>query len=238
MDAAGVDAALLVTSAIYGPDNSYPLEAAARHPDRFRVVGRADPDAADLEESLAGWRSSGLVGLRLIIGTDAERARFQAGGFDRLLRCCARRGLPVCVFPPGMLRELAPLAESLPELSIVIDHLGLRQPPLMDAESDPFARLPDLIQLARFHNVAVKLTAVPVLSRQPYPFADLWPHIHRVLDAFGPQRVMWGSDATRTAGLHTMEDAAGYIRDTTELSRRDKALVLGGALRHLFGWPR
>jgi hypothetical protein len=49
---------------------------------------------------------------------------------------------------------------------------------------------------------------------------------------------MWGSDATRTAGLHTMEEAAGYIRDTEELSKADKDLVLGGALRHLFGWRR
>jgi L-fuconolactonase len=238
MDAAGVDAALLVTSAVYGPDNSYPLEAAARHPNRFRVVGRADPDALDLEEALAQWKSRGLVGLRLIVGSDAERARVRAGGFDRLLRACARHGLPVCLFPPGILPELAPVAESLPELSMVIDHLGLAQPPLMDADADPFARLPDLIRLARFPNVAVKLTAAPVLSRQPYPFADLWPHIHRVLDAFGPERVMWGSDGTRTAGLHTMEQAAGYLRDTQELGMPDKALVMGAALRHLFGWPR
>lgn len=238
MDAAGVAAALLVTSAVYGSDNSYALEAVARHPDRFRVVGRADPDAADLEDALAGWRARGIVGLRLIIGSEAERSRFRSAGFHRLFRACAANRIPVCVFSPGILPELGPLAEWLPELSIVVDHLGLAQPPLMDADADPFGRLPDLIALARFPNISVKMTAAPVLAREPYPFADLWLHLHSVLHTFGVQRVMWGSDHTRTAALHTFEEAVGYVRDSGELSASDKAQVLGGTLRGVFDWPR
>jgi predicted TIM-barrel fold metal-dependent hydrolase len=236
MDRAGVDGALLVTSAVYGGDNSYPLEAAARHPDRFGVVGRVDPAAADLEETVAGWRERGLLGIRLIIGSDAERATLRSGGFDRLFRACSTHAVPICVFPPGILSELAPLAESLPGLSLVIDHLGLSQPPLMDAEADPFGRLPELLALARHPNVAVKLTALPVLSSEPFPFLDLWPHLHRVLAAFGPERVIWGSDATRTAGLHSYEEAVAYIRDSAELSAADKELILGASLRRIFDW--
>lgn len=238
MDAAGVAAALLVTSAVYGSDNSYALDAVSRHPDRFRAVGRADPDAADLEDVLGGWREQGLVGLRLVIGSEAERSKFRTGGFHRLLRACAASRLPVCVFPPGILSDLGSLAELLPEVSIVIDHLGLAQPPLMDLESDPFGRLPDLIALARFPNIFVKMTAVPVLAREPYPFADLWPHLHQVLQAFSADRVMWGSDATRTATLHTFEEALGYVRDSKELISAEKAQVLGGTLRRVFDWPR
>jgi predicted TIM-barrel fold metal-dependent hydrolase len=238
MDVAGVAAALLVTSAVYGSDNSYALEAVSRHPDRFRAIGRADPEAADLDEVLGAWRAKGLVGLRLIIGSEAERSKFRARGFHRLLRTCAASRLPVCVFPPGILAELGPLAESLPEVSIVIDHLGLAQPPLMDPESDPFGRLPDLIALAGLPNIFVKMTAVPVLANEPYPFADLWPRLHSVLDAFGPERVMWGSDATRTAALHTFEQAVDYVRESSELSSAEKAQVLGGTLRRVFDWPR
>ena len=236
MDRAGVDAALLVTSAVYGSDNSYPLEAAARHPDRFGVVGRVDPSAADLEVRVADWRKRGLLGIRLILGNEAERATLRGGGFDRLFRACAAHSVPICLFPPGILPELGPLAESLPELSLVIDHLGLSQPPLMDAEADPFGRLPELLALARYPNIAVKLTAAPILSGEPFPFLDLWPHVHRVLAAFGPQRVMWGSDATRTAARHSYEEAVAYIRNSSELGAVDKELILGANLRRIFDW--
>lgn len=237
MEGAGVDAALLVTSAVYGTDNSYALEAVTRHPARFGVVGRVDPTAPDLEHLVAECRARGLLGIRLVIGSEAERAAFRAGRFEGLFRLCALHRIPLCVFPPGLLPELHPLAAALPELPLVIDHLGLGQPPLMDAATDPFAQLPDLLALARHPNVSVKLTGAPVLSRQPYPFPDLWPHLHRVLDAFGPERVMWGSDATRTAPLVGYREALAYLRDSDQLSTAEKALVLGGSLQRIFGWP-
>ncbi len=237
MDATGVDAALLVTPAVYGADNSYTLEAAARHPDRFAVVGRTDPTAPDIEERMAGWRAQrGMLGLRLLIGSEQECAAFRAGGFDRVFAACARHGVPLCVFPPGILPELASVAAANPDLQLVIDHLGLSQPPLMQAETDRFGRLPELLDLARFPNVAVKLTAVPALSSRGFPFDDVWPALHRVIEAFGPRRLAWGSDHTRTASLHTYTEALAYLRDTGEVSAADKAELLGGTLRRLFGW--
>jgi L-fuconolactonase len=238
MDGAGVDAALLVTSAVYDDDNSYPLEAAAKHPQRFAVVGRLNPAAPALEQRVAGWRRAGLLGIRLIVGSDAEREAWRAGAYLPLLRACAEHAVPVCIFPPGMLTAVDQLAGALPGLTLVSDHLGLSQPPLMAADGDPFQRLPELLALARRPNVAVKLTAVPSLSRQAYPFADIWPSVRRVLAAFGPERVMWGSDNTRTAALHTYADALGYIRDSDELSAADRERILGGTLRRLFRWER
>jgi L-fuconolactonase len=239
MDTARVDAALLVTPAVYGADNSYTLEAAALHPDRFAVVGRVDAQALDIADTMATWRTQpGMLGIRLLIGSDAERAVFRAGKLTRVFAACERHQVPVCVFPPGILTELAPVAAAHPDLQLVIDHLGLSQPPLMPAEADPFGRLPELIGLARFSNVAVKLTAVPSLSHLDYPFEDVWPAVRRVLDAFGPGRVIWGSDHTRTAALHSYPQALDYIRDSADLSAAEKEAVLGGSLRRLFGWAR
>jgi predicted TIM-barrel fold metal-dependent hydrolase len=236
MDAAGVSAALLVTIAAYAPDNSYALEAASAHPDRFAVVGRVDAGAADIEDRVGGRRDAGMVGLRLIIASDAERRLFRAGGFDRLFAACARHGVPLCVYSPGILEELAKIATRHPRLWLVIDHLGLPQPPLMRPDPDPFERLPELLKLGRLPNVAVKVTGAPTLSRQAFPFADLWPHLHRLLARFGPERLMWGSDHTRTEALHTYEEAVAYLRDTAELSASDKELILGATLRRLFRW--
>jgi predicted TIM-barrel fold metal-dependent hydrolase len=237
MDATGVDGALLVTPAVYGADNTYTLEAAARHPGRFAVVGRVDPEAPDIEERLASWQEQpGMLGIRLLIGSEKERAAFRAGKLDRVFSAAARHAIPVCVFPPGILPELARVASAHPDLQLVIDHLGLSQPPLMQAEADPFGRLPELLELARLPNIAVKLTALPALSSRKFPFDDIWPALHRVLNAFGPRRLVWGSDHTRTASLHTYTEALTYLRDTNEVSSADKVQLLGGSLRRLFGW--
>jgi hypothetical protein len=56
-----------------------------------------------------------------------------------------------------------------------------------------------------------------------------------VCNAFGPERVMWGSDTTRT-GLDYGEELR-FIRDSDELSDADKELILGRALRQVFRWP-
>jgi L-fuconolactonase len=237
MDAAGVDAALLVTIAPYGADNSYALEAAANQPDRFAVVGRVDPGAADLEERIAGWRGAGMVGVRLIIASEAERAAFRGGGYDRLFGVCGEHALPLCVYPPGILSEIGEVAARHPMLPLVIDHLGLAQPPLMRPDPEPFQRLPELLALARLPNVAVKLTGMPALSREPPGFGDLAAPLLRILEAFTPGRVMWGSDATRTAVLHSYADAVAFVRDRVELDVETKAAVMGTTLRRVFGWP-
>jgi L-fuconolactonase len=238
MDATGVAAALLVTIAPYAPDNSYALEGAAAHPDRFAVVGRVDSTAPDLEERVGGWPEAGMVGARLIIGSEVERATFRAGGYDRLFACCAQARLPLCVYPPAVMPELAPVAERHPELPLVIDHLGLAQPPLMQADPDPFQRLPELLALARFANVSVKLTGFPTLSAQSFPFADLQKRLRRLLDAFGPERLLWGSDNTRTEALHPYRQAVDFIALNDGLSEAEKELILGGSLRRIFGWRR
>jgi L-fuconolactonase len=238
MDAAGVAAALLVTIAPYGPDNSYTQEAAAAYPDRFAVVGRVEASAPDLEERIAGWRGTGMVGVRLIVGSEVERESFRSGGHDRLLAACASAELPLCIYPPGILAQLLPVAQRHPALPLVIDHLGLAQPPLMRADAEPFERLPELLALARLPNVAVKLTGMPALSRERYPFADLREPLLRILDAFSPERVLWGSDATRTSALHSYSEAVAFIRESPYLGAGAKTAVLGGALRRIFRWPR
>ncbi|HET9154877.1 MAG TPA: amidohydrolase family protein, partial [Solirubrobacterales bacterium] len=79
----------------------------------------------------------------------------------------------------------------------------------------------------------VKCSGAAALSAEPYPFADLWPHLHALLEAFGLERVMWGSDATRTAPLHTYRDALNHFTETAELTAAEKEQLLGGTARKL-----
>src|SRR5439155_15181345 len=94
----------------------------------------------------------------------------------------------------GFLSEVARVAERHPGLRLLIDHQGRQR---SDRDAAGFANLPELLALARFPNVAVKATGAPSYSSEPYPFRNLHPFLRQIYDAFGPERMFWGTDITR-----------------------------------------
>jgi L-fuconolactonase len=237
MDSEGVHGALVVSPSIYGYDNSYSVAAWETHPDRFRVVGRVDSAAPDVEDLLAQWGADpAYVGLRVNLWAPAAVTRFAAGGDDRMLAAAGRSGLRVCVNAPGRFDLQERIARRFPELPLIIDHLGLFEIPMLDpGYGDTFAKLDGLLGLARFEQVAVKLTSLPLLSREPFPHDDVWPHLERVIAAFGPERLMWGSD--QTVFDHDYRETVDLIRATDRLDAADKRQILGASLRRVWGWP-
>ncbi|MGH6617465.1 amidohydrolase family protein [Sphingomonas sp.] len=237
MDRVGVDAALLVATSHYGWDNGYSIEAAHKAPDRFGVIGRIDPAAADVEERVAAWKADPAgIGLRILILSDQHRDQLASGYFDRLLVAAQVHAIPMTVFPAGYLPDMTNAVERFPDLQWVVDHLGIAQPPLMTPDPEPLQRLPELLALARYPNVAVKISAAPALSRETFPFIDLWPALHQLADAFGIDRLMWGSDWTRVESLFSYSEGLRYILESKELSEGDKEKILGGSLSQIFGW--
>jgi predicted TIM-barrel fold metal-dependent hydrolase len=235
MDAAGVDGALLVTTGRhYGFDNSYAQEVAAHYPDRFRVVARIDPAAPAIEELAADPL---VVGVRVLAMAPADRAVFESGGFDDAFAQAQAVGMPVAIYPVGTLPLVGDVARRYPELQLVVDHLGLVQRPVLPRGVDAFADLPQLLELAALPNVAVKLSGVATLSFEPFPFRDVWPHVHRVLEAFGPERVLWGSDGTRAEGIVTYAEGLRWLTEAGELSPDELERVLATTLRRIFNWP-
>jgi predicted TIM-barrel fold metal-dependent hydrolase len=237
MTAVGVGAAIIVTPSIYGYDNGYPLEIAAANPGRFGVVGRVDPLAADLDEQVRRWRRTPhALALRSVVTSDAHRREMREGVVEKLFAAAERQDVPVCVFWPRHAADLAPFVRAHPRLQFVVDHLGMAQPPLISIDGDMWAGFEHVLALASYPNVAMKLSGAPSMSRQAFPYRDLWPYLHRLIDAFGLERVMWGSDFTRVAELHTYEQAVAFIRDTDELSPSDKERVLSRTVRDVFRW--
>ena len=253
MNEVGVDGAILVTPRIYaleesqrnGFDDRYSLAAAARYPDRFRVVGRLGPFAPDIDDQVAAWKAEPYgVGLR-VTGNTTERLGADRAGMDAetrallhepFLNAVERYDVPLCVVCPNYLDlVIPPMAERHPELQIVLDHFGMWHELIPGV--DAFEGLPKLLKLARYPNVAVKLTGLPALSREGPPFRDLWPPLHQALDAFGPQRLMWGSDATRCAHLVGYDEMVRYFTETMEISAAEKELMLARVLRRIFRWP-
>jgi L-fuconolactonase len=237
MDAVGVSAGIIATPAIYGSDNGYLLEAAERHRGRFRVVGRVDADAPDVADQVARLAASPFaVGVRLITRTQAAAERLHAGGFEQLLRAAERHGLVVCVLSPGHAADILWLARKHPNLRVAVDHLGLAVPSAGGREADPFGDLPAVLGLVSCQNLVIKLTGAPALSSRTFPFTDLWPHLYKMIDVFGPGRLMWGSDWTRV-GNATFGEGVRYLDAIAGITPAERALIMGQTLRRVFSWP-
>jgi L-fuconolactonase len=239
MAAAGVEAAVLVQTVPQGYDNGFLLETAAAYRGTFAVVGVLDPFSLEVEEDVAAFRETPFaLGLRIVALSGQRLGWLRAGGYERLTAAAERVELPVFVYAPRNLDLVEALAERRPGIPIVLDHIGLPQPPILAPDEDPWTDFAHVLQLARLPNVALKCTALPTLSSSSYPFVDLWPFVHRLIQAYGSERLMWGTDITRDAIDHTYDEALGYVLETDELGPNEKAQLLGGTLRTLCGWDR
>jgi L-fuconolactonase len=102
--------------------------------------------------------------------------------------------------------------------------------------AEPWADLPLLLALAAYPNVRVKVSGACTLSRTGYPYEDIWEPVLRILDAFGLDRCMWGTDWTRTSGVLSYEQGVRPFTETTRLSEGDKAKLMGGTVERVYGW--
>jgi predicted TIM-barrel fold metal-dependent hydrolase len=96
--------------------------------------------------------------------------------------------------------------------------------------------LPSLLALAVHDNVAVKVSGACTLSREPFPYKDIWDALGRVFDAFGFNRCMWGTDWTRAINLLTYEQGVEAFRVTDRLSLSEKAALVGETLTKIYKW--
>ncbi|MDE3100611.1 MAG: amidohydrolase family protein [Chloroflexota bacterium] len=220
----------------------YPFSerAVELRPDRFAYLAKCDPLDPDLDDVIAdiAARPRQLC-LRVIPEPETgDLARFEAGGHDAVFRAVGRHDLPVFVWLPGRVRLLERYARDFPSVRFVIDHCGVALPRTGQPRLAGPQGLDDVLWMARYENVALKWCKAPRFSVEAYPFPDLMPHLCRVLDAFGRERVMWASDCTEVAGDHSWGEALGYVRDSPGLSADDKSWLLGRTARVLLRWPR
>jgi L-fuconolactonase len=123
-----------------------------------------------------------------------------------------------------------------PDTVIVIDHLRLLQPNVPPPLAEPWADLPKLLALVAYPNVRVKFSGACTLSRELYPYNDIWDPVLKIIDAFGIDRCMWGTDWTRTSGMLTYEQGVSPFRETGRLSDSDRAKLMGGTLEKVYNW--
>lgn len=233
MDAAGVARAVLVPPSWVGDDNTDCLAAARRYPDRFAVMGRFDPTAPEARSQVARWlEPPGLVGIRLTFHLPPWQAWLTDGSLDWFWAAAEQAGIPLMVFVPGNAPVLGPVAARHPRLRLILDHLALRGELKDDAA---FADLDQTLGLARYPNVAAKVSALPCSSSAPYPFPVLHQHIRRVHAAFGARRMLWGTDLSRLPCPY--RDAIRLFTEALDfLSADDREWIMGRAVAEWVGW--
>jgi predicted TIM-barrel fold metal-dependent hydrolase len=234
MPVAGVDRVVLVPPRIEGGRNDLSLEAAQRYPDRFAVMGKLDPTAPESREQLRGWRrQAGMLGLRFTL-KNALEFHLTQGHMDWLWPVAEQEEIPLYIaITQQRAQVIADIAARHPRLRLALDHLAIKSDKLKDA--DAFRELDNVLALARFPNVAVKLTALPCYTTQAYPYRGLHPYLRRVYDAFGPERMFWGSDLSRLRGSYR-ECVTMFTEEMPWLGSQDLEWIMGRALCEWLGW--
>ena len=198
------------------------------------VVGWADlgaPDAVASIEALAA--DPKLLGLRPMLQDledDAWILHPRAGaGLDAMERLGLRFDALV---KPRHLPHLARLIERRPELRVVIDHGA--KPDIAAGELGGWAD--QMRAIGRGSGAFCKLSGLVSEARPGWRAEDLKPYVDVLLDAFGSERLMWGSDwpvVNEAGGYEAWHAAAEAL--TASLSDGDRALIFGGTAAAFYG---
>jgi L-fuconolactonase len=229
LEAAGIASAVLVQAEDSGRDTELMLEAADRHPWIAGVVGWVRLE----EPPVAEEQLERLCGVRHLVHDDPRDDFLLLPTVRTSLRQLADRGIPFDV-PDAWPRHLAAtagLAGALPELRIVVDHLG--KPPFGGADWDRWRAT--LAQVASRPNTVAKVSGLQVPGRAFTP-GQVRPAWEVALELFGPERLMWGSDwpITVLAGGygHAWEVMSTLVG---ELSPDEQERILSGTARSVYG---
>lgn len=217
MDRHGVEKAVL-TQVLGQFDNSYHEACQSRFPGRFASVGAVDAADPAAPQQVRDWAARGMKGLRL-------RPEARSPGEDPLAvwRTAAQHGLAISCGGSStnlLADEFAELAAEFAAMPIVLEHLGGWTRPDCDREQ---ATWEGILALARFENVSLKIPALgqiasravgsPLPSEPPVLDAAKGAILLEALEAFGAERLLWGSDFPVVSSREGYGNALAWTRD-------------------------
>jgi predicted TIM-barrel fold metal-dependent hydrolase len=189
-----------------------------------------------VDDVVADWKKTpGAVGIRIMLPKESGRSPDDPG-LARIARAAVRHDLPVNILCWGNLDAGAALFDRHPDTRFIIDHLGILQPRVPPAPAEPWADLPEVLELAKRKNCVIKVSGACTLSKEPYPFNDIWDPLKRIFDAWGLERCLWGTDWTRAAAVVNYENAVKPFLETKLLSESERAMLMGGACAKAYRW--
>ncbi len=226
-----VDATVLVQTIAVADETPELLALAASEPSIGGVVGWVDLTAPDVGARLAELRSGPggqqLVGVRHGVQAEPDPRWLCRPDVRRGLAAVAEAGLAYdLLVVPVQLPAAVETVTALPGLRFVLDHGG--KPPIASGELASWRS--DIRALAALPNVAVKLSGLIIeADHASWTVQQLRPYARTLLEAFGPDRLMFGSDwpVCLLAGSYDDVMAAAEVL-TAGLDGSGRAAVFGG----------
>lgn len=234
--AAGIDATVLVQVLPDFDESVEFLATAAAEPLIAGVVGWIDltgSPARDIDRLRSSPGGELLTGIRHLVQAEPDPRWLERGDVLAGLAavCDAGLGYDLLVLPHQLPAATAAV-RALPELTFVLDHLA--KPPIASGDLEPWAT--GLATLAREPNVVAKLSGLVTEAGRPWRVEDLRPYADTALTAFGPDRLMLGSDwpVCLLAGTYAeVMDAADSLLDGLTPAEQDA--VRGGTATRVYG---
>ena len=217
-------------------DNSYLFRCAGRFPGRFKVVVLTDPQERDQRGTLAKLAERGAAGVRLY-----PDASLPAGGPPGLWKAAGKLGLVVSCL--GKAEQFASegfkdLVDACPDTTVVLEHLAGAG----HAEA-PYEAYRAALELAERPNTFIKVPGLGEITPRPprlgteFHFDDVPPLFEMARDAFGPQRMMWGSDFPPSAGREGYRNVLNGVREHPAFADGDDLeWVLGRTAAAVWGF--
>jgi L-fuconolactonase len=201
------------------------------------VVGWVDLRSAQLTDQLCEFaRNPKLVGVRHIVQAEPDDEFMLRADFRRGIAQLAGFGpaYDILVYP-RQLRAAVKLVSQFPEQRFVLDHIA--KPLIAQAALEPWNT--DIRALAQFPNVWCKVSGMVTEARwTEWRPQDFHPYLDVVFEAFGPERIMIGSDwpvcTVAAAYESTMRIVTGYI---AQFPQDQQAAILGGNCAAFYRLP-
>ena len=250
MEKAGIDRAVLIDMGGAALEHhGYVTHCVRQWPERFAATGLVDMGDADPPARLRELvEETGIKGIRLGQLGDPGAERVEALRVCGLFEVAAELGLNINIYTRGeQVRCVGMLAEAFPGVTISLDHMGICpstplvpdrwRRPRFDDEVLPPANYPQVMELAKFPNIHIKVSGEYAFSKEPYPYGDMKPMVEQVYRIFGAGRMMWCSD------FPWIVEEPGYGKlavlldvHLPELSAEEKGMIMGGnGLKVWFG---
>lgn len=228
----GVSRIVLIQMSFYGFDNSYMLDSMREHPGVFSGVAVIDESSAPADE-MRRLAKEGVRGFRILPGKRPVKTWLDGPGMAAMWKCGGEEGLAMChLINPDSLPHVDRMCRKFPDTPVVIDHFAR-----IGADGEVrSADVEQLAALAKHKQTSVKVSAYYALGKKKAPYVDLGPMIRQLLDAYGPERLMWASDCPYQVDPgHNYADSIDLIKDRLEfLSDGDKQWLLRKTAEKVF----
>ena len=217
MDLLGAEQACLVATPIHGPGSPYTRRCVSTDPDTFYGILWLEYEAPDVarhvEEAL---EIDNVLGFRFYV--DAAGAPLTAD-LDDFWSALESFDAPQVHFllRPSVLDEAASVVADHPDVTFVFDHIAQPTPGDHPVDEQPYAMMADI---AEFDNAHVKVTHTS--SQDVYPFADLHPYIEFLINEYGSERLLWGSDFIYHFKQATPWETLHFLEEVPFLSTKDR----------------